>query len=357
MKSALALSTAVLLTALPVYAQEPAPTPAAVDPAADSRTLEQKIPVSVTNTDQDNILTLNIENDLFTGGDSNYTSGVRLTYSDLNTTPPEFAYALAGWLPGFEINDTTSLSFSLGQNIFTPEDIESRAQAQNEHPWAGFLYASMAMSTLTDNHIDQVEATLGVVGPASMAEQSQKFIHRHISDSPMPKGWSNQLENEPGLMLAWERTWPQYLSGEIGGLFGSIAPYTGVTVGNIYTFADAGFTVRLGPDSEKWQDTPIRVRPAMPGTGFFEIPEDNWSWYLFAGAEGRAVARNIFLDGNTFRDSYSVDKEYLVGDANAGLALTYGKTRVSFTWVYRTKEFEQQDKPETFGSVAIGYRF
>lgn len=357
MRIALALSTAVIMAAIPVHAQDMDAQTQAADPAADSRTLEQQIPVSVTNTDQDNILTLNVENDLFTGGDSNYTSGVRLTYADLNTTPPEFAHTLAGWLPGFDINNTTSMSLSIGQNIFTPEDIDSRVQDPTDRPWAGFLYASMGMSTLTDNHIDQIELTAGVVGPASLAEETQKFIHRHISDSPMPKGWSNQLENEPGLMLAWERTWPQYLSGEVAGLFGSVAPYTGVTLGNVYTFADAGLSFRLGPDSEKWQDAPVRVRPAMPGTGFYEIPEDNWSWYLFAGVEGRAVARNIFLDGNTFRDSYSVDKEYLVGDANAGLALTYGKTRVSFTWVYRTREFEEQDKPQSFGSVAIGYRF
>src|SRR3546814_11015068 len=29
---------------------------------------------------------------------------------------------------------------------------------------------------------------------------------------------------------------------------------------------------------------------------------------LFAGVEGRAVLRNIFLDGNTFADSHSVDE-------------------------------------------------
>lgn len=353
MKIALSLSTAVFLAAAPALADDSVP----VDTAADTRTLEQQIPVSVTNTAQDNILTLNVENDLFTGGDSNYTSGVRLSYYDMSSTLPGFARYLGDALPGFDINNTTSLFYSMGQNIFTPEDIEVRPQTQGEHPWSGFLYASMGMATLSDNHIDQVEATLGVVGPAALGEQTQKFIHRHLSNSPMPKGWSNQLENEPGIMLAWERTWPEFWAGDFAGLYGSVAPYTGATIGNIYTFADAGFSFRLGPDTERWQDAPIRVRPAMPGTGFFEIPQDDWSWYLFAGLEGRAVARNIFLDGNTFQDSYSVDKEILVGDANAGLALTYGRTRVSFTWVYRTKEFETQDKPESFGSIAIGYRF
>ncbi|WP_460994321.1 lipid A-modifier LpxR family protein, partial [Staphylococcus aureus] len=74
-------------------------------------------------------------------------------------------------------------------------------------------------------------------------------------------------------------------------------------------------------------------RLAMPGTGFFEIPEKKWGWYLFAGVDARAVARNIFLDGNTFKDSPSVDKFPLVADANAGLALTYDQLRISYTLV------------------------
>jgi hypothetical protein len=170
-------------------------------------------------------------------------------------------------------------------------------------------------------------------------------------------GWDNQLKNEPGLMLGWQRSWPQYMTADVGPFFASVTPYTGATLGNVYTYGDVGLNFRLGPESEKWQDTPVRVRPAMPGTGFFEIPEDKWSWYLFAGAEGRAVAQNIFLDGNTFTDSYSVDKKIFVADLNAGLAITYDQLRISYTGVYRTREFDTQDDPEFFGAISAGYRF
>ena len=40
--------------------------------------------------------------------------------------------------------------------------------------------------------------------------------------------------------------------------------------------------------------------------------------YVFARAEGRAVARNIFLDGNTFGHSQSVDHKWLVADLSVG---------------------------------------
>ena len=137
-----------------------------------------------------------------------------------------------------------------------------------------------------------------------------------------------------------------------------MTPHYGVTLGNAYTYADAGIGFRIGPKDERWQDVPLRVRPAMPGTGYFDIPEDKWSWYFFGGIEGRAVGRNIFLDGNTFHDdTHSVDKKYFVGDVNGGFAVTYGQTRLSYTLVYRSKEFRTQEDPQLFGAMSLGYRF
>jgi lipid A 3-O-deacylase len=326
-----------------------------------SASLLALIACAVSNTahaeGRDNIVTLVVENDKFGGGtDKNYTSGLRLGYIDINSKIPGFARETARIVPMFEVNETTSVFYSLGQNIYTPESKE-REQDPDDRPWAGFLYGSVGMVTFTDNRSDEIEMTLGVVGPAALGEQAQKAIHRHISNSPTPQGWSNQLDNEPALMLAWQRSYPRYFAGTLGPLFWSAAPHYGATVGNVMTFAETGLNARIGPASEKWQDTPLRVRPAMPGTGFFEIPEKKWSWYLFGGLEGRAVARNIFLDGNTFSDSHSVDKKILVADANAGLALTYDRMRISYTLVYRTKEFETQSEPDVFAAISMGYRF
>lgn len=320
--------------------------------------LEKQIPASVINTDENNFMTLTVENDsLGKGTDQNYTSGVRLTYMDFSVDMPAYAYHMADIMPIFDINKTTSLYYSLGQNLYTPENITSRQQDPDDRPWAAWLYASVGMSTIADNHMDQMEATVGMVGPAALGKQAQKFIHSHITDSPSPKGWSNQLENEPGLMLAWQRSWPQAFNADIGPLFLAAAPHVGATVGNVYTYANGGVSLRLGPDSEKWQDLPVQVRPSMPGSGFFEIPRSGWSWYLFAGTDVRAVAHNIFLDGNTFSDSHSVDKKPLVTDLNAGLAITYDQFRIGYTLVYRTKEFDTQTDPQVFGALTAGWRF
>lgn len=322
------------------------------------RTIEQSIPDRVLETPQKKIVTLVIENDSLGGGtDNNYTSGVRLNFTEVHAKFPPLAHKIDKLIPTFEINKTSSISYSFGQSLYTPHNIRRTDANLNDRPWAAFLYGSLGMVTLTDNHTDEVEATVGVIGPAALGEQTQRFVHNYLTSSPKPKGWSHQLKNEPGMMLAWQRGFPMFVTGRIKDNFWSVKPYFGATLGNVRTHGDVGFTIRLSPNDSKWQDTPVRVRPAMPGTGIYEIPRNDWSWALFGGVEARAVARDIFLDGNSFTDSYSVDKKFFVADVTAGVATTYKNTRLSYTVVYRTKEFDLQDRPEIFGAFSVGVRF
>lgn len=342
-----AVTAAILLITLP--------TPAA---AEENPSFEDQASSAVKKSDHQSFLTLSVENDMFGGGsDRHYTNGVRLTYFDLGAKPPDFFDLIDRMIPTFSINETTSIHYSIGQNLYTPRDIERADQPPQDRPWAAFLYVSAGLTSITNNHTDEIEASFGIVGPAALGEQTQKFVHKHISDSPTPRGWSHQLKNEPGLILSWQRRWPERYAIDRFGWSFTAEPYLGATVGNIYTYANSGFAFRLSPQAGKWQDMPPRVRPAMPGTGAFVIPENSFSWHFFGGLEGRAMARNIFLDGNSFTDSHSVDKKYFVGDANAGIALTYGRTRLSYTLVYRSEEFKGQEGSDIFGSISLGYRF
>lgn len=299
------------------------------------------------------------ENDLIgSGEDQFYTSGVQLSYFSVENHPPELIKYLADSWIGFDVGQATATSFTFGQKIFTPQDISNPAAQPLDRPWAGWLYGSVGMSNVYDTHVDSLGLTLGVIGPASLAEQTQTFIHANVTESPEPMGWDYQLHTEPGLILSWERRWPLVVAAEIGGFRFIADPNVNIAVGNVSTFAGVGATMTFGPNQQQLQDTPPRVPPAMPGSGYFDTPQgQDWNWYVFAGVNGRAVARDIFLDGNSFRDSASVDKKNFVMDANGGLALTFGDTRVSYTLVYRTKEFDGQDDPSVFGSMSVTQRF
>lgn len=323
----------------------------------EDQTIEEQVPDLVLNG-RKNFFTIAYENDLIGAGtDSDYTNGVRISYFDINNELPWVAEKIAQWVPTFKVNRTTSVFYSVGQNMYTPKEIKQRTQPQDDRPWAAFLYGSMGMTTIDGDRMDELEATVGVVGPYAMGEQLQKAVHKHVTNSPSPKGWSNQLENEPGVMLSWRRRYPYWAKYETRGYLLGASPSIGGSLGNIYTHANAGVTLSFRPSKSAWEDTPLRVRPALPGTGFFSTPSDGWGWALFAGLDGRVVARNIFLDGNTFTDSHSVDKKPFVLDANLGVTFTFQSTRVSYTVTHRTKEFDQQDKGHVFGALSITYKF
>ena len=101
----------------------------------------------------------------------------------------------------------------------------------------------------------------------------------------------------------------------------------------------------------------MRVRPALAGAGFFS-PVDEFSWYLFLGVNGSAVAHNIFLDGSLFRDGDpSVDKKIFVGEVQAGLAVQLRRVQIAYTFVTRTREFDMQNGAQQFGAVSISTKF
>ncbi len=102
---------------------------------------------------------------------------------------------------------------------------------------------------------------------------------------------------------------------------------------------------------------PPRIRPALAGAGFFS-PANDFSWYLFAGVNGSAVAHDIFLDGSLFRDGDPhVDKNVFVGEVQAGLALQFRRVQIAYTFVTRTKEFKTQTSAQQFGAVSISAKF
>lgn len=320
------------------------------------KTLEQRFEERIHGKPREKFLTLTVENDSLGGGsDRNYTSGVRLSWFDTSAIAPQVAQAIDPYLP-ISINGTTSVFYSAGQNLYAPRDLLRRPPDPRDRPYAAFLYGSMGLITLERNHMDYVEATLGVVGPMALGKETQKFVHS-ITGSDNPQGWDRQLRNEPGAMLSWQRLWPETYTANIGGLYLRTAPYAGATLGNVYTYASSGLLLQLVSKDAKWQGLPLRVRPSLPGSGYFSVPEDTFSWSVFAGFEGRAVARNIFLDGNTFRNSPSVDKKPLVGDASAGVAFTYGRAQLSYTLNWRSEEFHGQRGSDLFGAVSLGYRF
>jgi hypothetical protein len=298
-------------------------------------------------------LSLVIENDKFTGRDRHYTNGLQLSWMSSEIVPGWVAQ-LGAAMPMFADGARLRYGAALGHTIFTPDDTETSALVSNDRPYAGWLYANFSLAADAGDRLDRLTLSLGVIGPSAGGESVQNDWHSVIGVDDS-NGWDNQLRDEPAFVLFYERQWRWLVERGRGGFGVDALPHVGGALGNVYTYASAGVTLRFGQDLPADYGPP-RILPALPGSAFFR-PRAGFGWYIFAGAEGRAVARDIFLDGNTFKDSHSVDKEPFVADLQAGIAFTIDVVRLAYTLVYRTREFEGQTQPDTFGSISLSLRW
>lgn len=308
--------------------------------------------------DERGAFTFVFENDILGGfgTDRHYTQGMRLSYLSREESVWNWVESIAHKVPFYPEDGRMRATYSVGQNLYTPEDIKTDELVVDDRPYAGWLYAAVGLVTDTRRSLDTVEFSIGVVGPTALGEELQSWFHGLI-DSPDPQGWHNQLSDELTLQLfserKWRTVWEPGLLERIG-LQADVTPHVGGALGNVYIHAAAGGTLRLGTDLPVDYGAP-RIRPSLPGSEFF-VPTRSFSGYFFAGVEGRAVLRNMFLDGNTFKDSHSVEKFPFVGDFQGGLALVAFDVRAAFTYVFRTREFVEQNGADVFGAITLSFR-
>ncbi len=123
-------------------------------------------------------------------------------------------------------------------------------------------------------------------------------------------------------------------------------PHFGAAVGNVRTYASLGPLLRIGiniPDEFATQ--------VVPGVS------PKYGIYFFSGVEGWFVARNIFLDGNTFTHSHRVDKIPWVGSLRVGVTAVLKQVELTagFTWL--TQEFETQRGNDSYGTASVTFKF
>ncbi len=291
--------------------------------------------------------------------DRHYTQGLRLSLlsSDVgldDASAPLFQ-ALDGGLfaqPDGWSDASHRVDWSLGQSIFTPTDIFDTVPNPRDRPYAGWLYVGAGMIQDSLGRLDDLEAEIGVVGPWSLAEQTQNDWHQYVVAMEPADGWAYQLHNEPGLDLIYDRKWRLDLAETAPGWGFDLVPDIGGSAGNVMTYANGGAMLRLGHGLDSDYGPP-RIQPAQSGTDYFE-PRASWGVYAFAGIEGRLVARNIFLDGNTFESSPHVEKLPAVGDLNVGLAVYVGPyLRGTVSFDNRSDEFVGQQDPDRFTSISF----
>ncbi len=135
----------------------------------------------------------------------------------------------------------------------------------------------------------------------------------------------------------------------------------GGALGNVGVYLNAGAEYRFGLDLPEDFGTSA-VRPggdnSAPGRGDIRLRHSDkliYGLHGFVSVDARAVAHDIFLDGNTWKDSHSVDREPLVADVAIGASVLVGEWKISYAHVFRTRGFKGQEQSHEYGSVSLSY--
>lgn len=340
------------------------------------------------------------ENDaLFGGSDSAYTNGVRATWdfklwnrhlssianvvslralfgrfiTELSEQPPD---PDGECLPNLSRAERPcgSITFGLGQTMYTPSTIVDTLPRPDERPYAGFLFGSVAVNTFHPRWQVSSELLAGVIGPASGSEATQSLAHWTWStNAAKPRGWRNQLRNSLQVTLVNNWAWRVPRVGWLplewchrdppcNGQYGEgrrfdITPRAELVAGTHMRRASAGGIVRAGlnfPDAIGLARIPTTA-PAVTT----DQPSHWWAMVFLSG-DVRHVFHNALITGTTadngdggWRDIMQVDPERRVNEWSWGGSIGFRLASVTLSINNRSREYSGDTGWHRFGSLAI----
>ena len=297
------------------------------------------------------IVTLQLEDSGLTGNDRYYAAGGRLSWTSPADQVPDPLGRLGHALWGAGVQ---RISLGLSQRIYTPHATQLSVPPPTDRPYAGLLLGHLALIEDGAAGRNSLSLSLGVIGPAALAEEIQNGVHGVIGQNSN-KGWGSQLPNQPVLEVQAAHVW-RFRLGHAGPIAFDVLPSVAAGVGTWRIYAQAGALIRLGQGLGS-DYGPARLAPGLSG-GTAYTPTRRFAWYVFVGADGQAVAWDETLQGEPFRSTAHVGLEPLVGEAEIGVAVIVHGVRASLTHVVQTATFRTQSAGLVqFDSLAVAIPF
>lgn len=312
-------------------------------------------------TETGGAVTVAIENDVLTGSDDAYSNGLGVTWVSNELAAYDDASVVRRWgrfwdfLP-FVGDDgyATYASWTVGQEMHTPDDIRIPDPPLDDQPYAGVAYVDSVLYARSERWTHAWELKLGVTGESSGAGNTQREFHELIgADEPM--GWDTQVPGEVVVNVGFTTAhlWKQGRVGDSAQW--RLVPVGNASLGTYYTGVGVGLYGEVG-----WN-----LVDALGGTSLREGlsaastvgvgPTDRWSVSFFGGVGGHAVAHYLPLDGTVFHDSRSVDSKPFLGNVTLGMSARHGNFVVSLSATQSTRAFDGQDKGAEFGTLSVSW--
>lgn len=295
-------------------------------------------------------ITFITENDADVRGDNDYTYGseIGVLFYRKNIGDSYLHIPFTNYK-----NQDNYISFSYAHKIYTPIDLETSELVRDDRPYAGYMYLKSGLYQSSNNNLKSLTLQLGMIGPSTKMDIVQHHIHSLIG-SEDPKGWDHQLKDEFILQLNYSHK--KFIAFSNKSAF---IPEYGFELGNASTKAYVGGLYRWGTNIQKDYGS-----MQMDNPNYNKIPLDpkikyksSWSYCFNFGLKGNIVARDIFLDGNSFKNSHNIDKNIFIAEFIYGFSFNYGRFSIDYLRKHLSHEFKIQNRYPNYGSLVFSYNF
>ncbi|MCW8995352.1 MAG: lipid A deacylase LpxR family protein [Psychromonas sp.] len=298
------------------------------------------------------------ENDFFAHDDGLYSNGLIAAWGyddvaalDKQILPDWLAYlAQNSYLTG-QPNKNYAITYTLAHLMQTAISIRVADLIEEDAPYVGMLGWKAQLAAYDQSTIDRLSLMFGMVGPIAGAEYVQSTAHV-ATGSTEAKGWDNQIDNEAVFQLQAERSWRVYENSLYDTEFDLITAVNG-GIGNFRSDLGTAVGLRWGVELQN----SFATASAFPSQKFNRAHYSPNGWYFFANASASYVANDIFMDGNTFSDSHSVDLIHLQCGTSFGVMANIYNWNVVYTLLHLSDQYEGQNERSRFGSISITYHF
>jgi lipid A 3-O-deacylase len=292
------------------------------------------------------------------GSDNAYSSGLKISFTDADNVIPtygEFLINQISVIKQYSEKYKTNFGYFIGQQIYTPNDIRKSEIIIDDRPYASWLHAGVSAQFQGEESSHSFDLSFGIIGPEAYGEQIQNGFHKIIRIYGA-SGWKNQLKTEAAVSASYQQKIKFYeMHNQKKQIFFDVIPYFGGVLGNVHINSYLGGLFRLG------SNLPSDYGPARAslsdGDSFID-PEkiiSEFSFYGFAAARAIVVARNIFLDGNSFNDSHRVKKRNIVYESELGFFTSYKSASLTWRFVTLSPEFYERSVINSYASLTLSY--
>lgn len=299
------------------------------------------------------------DNDIFTGTDRNYTNGIRFSWVGETAEKNETGFMGSGysqWLKdqlhflpfigNASLNHSGAWAFQ--QVMITPEDITEFQLLPDQAPYVGYTHTDLALYAWNEHQYHEYQLTLGVVGPDSGAENTQKFIHKTIG-ADKPNGWGNQVTRQVIVELTYTEGHKLMNHNSVNGHDLDLTVSYDITLGNYQTRAIAGGMLRYG----KHLKNNFNVYYSDSGSesaliGLFDDANvSGWQSYIGLYATGTAYS---YIE-EEIKDSHQLNIKHLSGSLVLGAGYFTGQWEAGFSLQANSSPVRENDQPISFGSL------